>query len=426
MRTRMPWLVGLIVLGVGVFATWSLTRGQSPPPISSPPRAPGPASAPAEKDRDAAGTPPLHQQMKHSARRGADWLFRMNAADGKFVAGYYPALKTVMEGDHYLHHAGAAFALARAARFNGQERHAARATQAVLTLLGETIVDPKDAQVRYTTYPSTALNRLGAAGLLVMAINELPAPEKDLLEKSEQLCNYIRRQQQTDGSLSCFDAPREKGAAVDPEAILHYPGAALYGLMLSQRHQPAGWKTEVVRKALPYYRVWWKEQKNLAFVPWQTAAYTEAFLQTKEPAFAEFVGEMNDWLCSQQYERIDPRRPQWYGGFPARADHRKAEGAPEVSSAACAEGLAEACRVTRQQGDLVRHRRYRETLERCLQFLTTLQYTDANTQHFAEWYRPALVGAFHASHQDGNLRIDYTQHAVCAQVQYLAHVASAN
>ena len=53
-----------------------------------------------------------------------------------------------------------------------------------------------------------------------------------------------------------------------------------------------------------------------------------------------------------------------------------------------------------------------------MQFLTTLQYTDANTQHFADWYRPRLVGGFHASHQDGNLRIDYTQHAVSALVQY--------
>ena len=73
-------------------------------------------------------------------------------------------------------------------------------------------------------------------------------------------------------------------------------------------------------------------------------------------------------------------------------------------------------------GDLPRYRRYREALERCLQFLTTLQYTDANAQHFAEWYRPMLVGGFHASGQDGTLRIDYTQHAVCALVQYLSYV----
>ena len=85
--------------------------------------------------------------------------------------------------------------------------------------------------------------------------------------------------------------------------------------------------------------------------------------------------------------------------------------------------MAEACRVAQATGDLEHYRRYGDALERCLQFLTTLQYTDANTTHFQAWYRPKLLGAFYASDQDGNLRIDYTQHAVCAMVQYLSYVA---
>jgi hypothetical protein len=132
---------------------------------------------------------------------------------------------------------------------------------------------------------------------------------------------------------------------------------------------------------------------------------------------------MNDWLCGLQYIQLDPRNPIWSGGFMDWVDGRPAVVEPHVSSAAYAESLAEACRVARQAGDPPRYQRYREALERCLQFVTTLQYTDANTQHFADWYRPVLLGGFHASHQDGNLRIDYTQHAVCALVQYLTYVA---
>src|SRR5436309_2790055 len=79
-----------------------------------------------------------------------------------------------------------------------------------------TIASPAPAadnpQVRHTTLPSTVVNRLAAAGLLVLAISELPAPEKDLLDPSEQLCNYIRRQQRPDGSL-CYgdDSPDTEG-----------------------------------------------------------------------------------------------------------------------------------------------------------------------------------------------------------------------
>jgi hypothetical protein len=132
---------------------------------------------------------------------------------------------------------------------------------------------------------------------------------------------------------------------------------------------------------------------------------------------------MNDWLCSLQYVQLDPRQPLWFGGFMGWLDGKPAPVEPQAGSAAYAESLADACRVARKSGDLARYQRYREALERCLQFVATLQYTDASTQHFMNWYRPRLVGGFHASHQDGNLRIDYAQHAVCALVQYLEYVA---
>jgi hypothetical protein len=254
-----------------------------------------------------------------------------------------------------------------------------------------------------------------------LAINELPSPGPDLLEQSEQLCAYIGKQQRSDGALGYLEPSAQ--TETDPQGIDYYPGEALYGLMRSQQYRPARGKTEVIRKALPYYRAWWRAHKNLAFIPWQTAAYSEAYLPTKEQQFADFVIEMTDWLCEHQYTQLDPRHPLWLGGFRESTEGDGSLAAPQVTSASYAEGLADACRVARQLQDQVRYQRYREALERCLQFLNTLQYTEASTQHFADWYRPVLVGAFFASHQDGNLRVDYTQHAVNALVQYLAYVA---
>jgi hypothetical protein len=336
------------------------------------------------------------------------------------VPGYLPALKKPLEGDDYLRQVGAAYALAQVARFLGEERHTAVARQAVLTLLLDTAPDTSDAQARHTTLPSVVVSRLATAGLLVLAINELPSPGADLLEQSEQLCAFLRKQQLADGTLSLTDPGVT--AAVDPDAVNFYPGVALLALMRSQRHRPAAWKTEVVSKALPAYRTWWRSHKTMTFIPWQTAAFAEAYLRTKEKAFAEFVLEMNDWLCELQYTEIDAGHPLWLGGFREWAAGKPVNAPPQASAAAYAESLAAACRTARLAGDTSHYEHYRAALEGCLQFLATLQYTDANTQHFADWYRPVLLGAFHASHQDGNLRIDYTQHAVCALVQYLAGV----
>jgi hypothetical protein len=431
MRIRGLWLVGVFVAAaVGVAA---LSHGQEhatgPAPISSTPVQAKPRLL------DLTKLTTLQRQIVLSAQRGSDWLQRANRPDGHFVPGYVPALRKPLEGDHYLRQAAAAFALARAAHFFADERAAAVARQAVLTLLLDTTTDDaRNPQVRYTTLPSSMVNRLGAAGLLVLAINELPAPATDLLDQSDQLCNYIRRQQQADGSLVCTSeasdaSPASIGAAgeirgtTDAEGSHYFAGLALYGLTHSQSHRPAAWKTDVVRKAFACYQPGWRVHKSLAPVPWQTAAYTEAYLLTHEPALGDFVCEMSDWVCTLQYQQLDPRRPLWLGGFMGWADGKPQPLPPHVGSAAYGEGLAHACRVARQAGDLPRYQRYRDAIERCLQFLTTLQYTEANAQHFADWYRPNLLGAFHASHQDGDLRLDYTQHAVGALVDYLDYVA---
>ncbi len=433
MRIRVLSLLGLVLVAA---MTFSLTRGQdrvSParrpdaaprptpdkPPRELPPPAPlSPVSK--EPPRDFSKLGILQKEMLFSCQRGADWLYRMNGIKGRFLYGYVPALKIEAEGDHYLRQVGAAFALARAARFLGEERYAARSTQAILTLLDDTVLDSSDPPCRHTSLPSVVVNRLGAAGLLVLAINELPAPQPDLLDKSEQLCNWIRCQARADGSLHCGDAgDDDKAQADDADCVNAYPGLALCAVLRSQKHRPAAWKTELARKAVPFYRAWWKGHRGMDFVAGQTAAWAEAFVQTKEPAFADFVYDMNDWLCGLQYDQIDPHRLVWYGGFMSWSDGKAVDSPPTIGSAVFAEGLAEACRVARAASDLQRHQRYTEVLERCLQFVTRLQYTDANAQHFAEWYRPRLVGAFHASSRDGNLRIDYTQHALSALTAYL-------
>lgn len=426
MRIRILAVLLLILAG-GM--TYSLIRGQessSPNPEEVRPDADAASSPSLAPSSPMTQGPALRfshlddfsKEMLVSCQRGGEWLWRMNNAKGHFLSGYVPALSCVLDGDNYLRQAGAAFALARASRVLSEERYAARAAQAILTLLDDTVAD--DNETRHTALPSTILNRLGTAGLLVLAINELPSPQQDLLEKSEQMCNWVRRQVRADGSLRCNDAA-EVNATNDEDAdsINEYPGLALYAILRSQKHRPAEWKTDLARKALPYYRARWKDHRNMALVPWQTAAYTEAYVQTKEPAFAEFIYEMNDWLCGLQYDQLDPRHPLWNGGFMKWADGKAVDAAPTIDSAAYAEGLAEARRAARAGSDATRYQHYTDVLHRCLQFLVRLQYTDANTQHFEEWYRPRLVGGFHASTQDGNLRIDYTQHVLSALATYL-------
>ena len=364
---------------------------------------------------DLSKLPAHHRPIHLSAQRASDWLVRANRPDGRFVHGYIPALRMPAEGDDFMHQAGAAFALARSARYFRDEKAAAIATQALLTLLLETTQDSKDASIRHTALPTTLLNRVGASAMLALAIHELPAPGKDLLDHAEQLCNYLKAQQRPDGS---FRLVEEADPKADEPSIAQIPGLALYALARSMEHRPASWKAEAVRKAAAFYQAKWRQHRGLSMTAWHTAAYAETSMKQPDKLLAECVFEMNDWLTTQQHEQKDPRRPLWVGGF--KQSGQRAE-APGIATALAAASLVQASRVARQTTDVQRLHRYRQSADGAVQFLTTLQYTEANTQHFAEWYRPVLVGAFHASHQDGDLRIDHTQHAMAAMLQYLQH-----
>jgi hypothetical protein len=383
-----------------------------------------PPSAATRAGRDLSQLPPVGQQVYLSAQRGSEWLYRVNQPTGRFLPGWDPALNQPGEVEHFTRQAEATAALARAARFYKNDAYAVRAGQAILTLLAETGPDPRDPTSRCTTAPTSLVNKLGAAGMLLAAIHELPKPAPDLLDQGEQLARYIVRQQRGDGSLVCSDDPN---AALDFDATHLAPGQALFGLMRSQQLRPAAWKLDAARKAVGFYRPRWREHRQPALAASMAPACSEAFLQSKDRArdivLAEFACELADWLCTQQFEKIDPGHPLWRGGFPEYANGKPTNATPTIGSTACARAIIEAARVTRQLPDAERFARYRDAAISSLQFASTLQYTEANTQHFTPLYRQQfLLGGFHVSHDDGKLRLDGTQHAVTAMLAYLTGI----
>src|SRR5262249_48926698 len=160
-----------------------------------------------------------------------------------------------------------------------------------------------------------------------------------------------------------------------------------YGLTRSQAARTEPWKIAALRKARGYYFAKWKESKNVPLAVALTAAFAEGYALTKEPEYASAVLEMNDWLLTLQYEQMSGARAHWNGGFRPWLDGKAAGVAPDIQTAALAECLAQACRVARQKEDGQRLERYRAALEKALQFLTTLQYTETNCSHFADWFR---------------------------------------
>src|SRR5262249_26777401 len=151
--------------------------------------------------------------------------------------------------------------------------------------------------------PSVVTYRVGAAAHLAMDIYELPGAAPELTQSGEELCQFIRTCVQPDGSVRCTDT----GEPADPTTT-EQAGPVLAALAMSQRVAPAKWKQDAVAQGLAYYRKQFRTAPDAHIIPWMTAAAVESHLQTKDPAAAEFVFEMADWLRKLQYNGPDRAR----------------------------------------------------------------------------------------------------------------------
>lgn len=421
-------------LTVGLVAVGAVTFAQEPPPRPLPPSVSAPPASgvvPAAATRKVetplsafeplAAFPQPTQQALRSALHGSAWLTRMNQPQGRFVFGYLPALRQTMDGDHDLKQAMAAVAMAQSARFTGDDRQTAVASQAILALLAATKPDPADANCRVPVYSSTTCNRVGFAALVALAVYELPSADDKLIAEAEKLCGFLQKQLRPDGSVHYTDNPADVPPQVDPSGANEYPGYALHALAVSNRARPAAWKADAVKKAAAFYRAAFKTAPHPMLAATLTPALAELYLQTKDPTALAAAFEMNDWLCELQVPPGDPKRPLWAGGFRGWANGHAVDAPPGFETGAYLQSLSFACKLTREVPDLQRFGRYRQAAVDAAQYLGTLQYTEANTRHFADSYRAnTLIGGFYLSPTDGNLRVDATARCVGGLLRFLA------
>jgi hypothetical protein len=348
----------------------------------------------------------------------------MNQSHGRFIYGFNPALRQPLLRDHDLFQARAAMAMALLAKFIGDEKQAAIASQAILTLLTTTKVDPTDPNCRVPLHSSLVCNRVGFAATLAMAIYALPGADSKLITDAEQLCEFLHKQCRPDGSVHYTDGASESSMEVDPSGVNEYPGLALSAIMAGNRMRPVAWKTDVTKKGMEFYRSVFQAKPHPLLAATLTSAYAELYLQTKWNDSAASVFEMNDWLCRFQIPNSDPRIPQWAGGFRSVQNGQQTDVPSGPETGFYLQSLTDACQFARLNSDVDRFAKFKAASMAATQYLTDLQYVETNTRHFENAFRAnMLIGAFHLSPTDGNIRIDATATAVTGLIRFLETVA---
>ena len=337
-------------------------------------------------------------QTLQASRRGADWLARANTTKGLFTPGLDPATAAEIPGSP-LGQVQAAWALAKASAAFGDERYEMRALQALLACLEDTTEDAEDPQARHSSAPSAVVSRPAGTSALLAAIASLEKPPAELLDKAEALARYLVKPSVVAGL--------ETVSKAEPAT----PALVACALLASHRHRPAPWKLETARKALGINL---PEEALHKAMPWPMVAAAE--MSRHDSSFTSRVNALAEALLPTQIDKVDPRHPEWFGGWSAIQPVAGAEPAQPTCAATANAlmALAEAAAVSRRDGDLNRHQRLKDAMDRGTQFLLQLQYTDANTQHFADWYRPRLTGGFRPGTKDTVLSLEQNQGALMA------------
>jgi hypothetical protein len=135
---------------------------------------------------------------------------------------------------------------------------------------------------------------LGYSAFLILSLLEMEHPKKAFY--LEKFANSIIANQNSSGDIkTVFFSDKV-------ESKDYYPGEALFSLMMLYNYKPNPAYINVAEKAFPYYRDYWRKNKNTAFVPWQSRAYYLLYQLTDNSSLKsqlkDFVFEINDYMIN--------------------------------------------------------------------------------------------------------------------------------
>ena len=219
------------------------------------------------------------------------------------------------------------------------------------------------------------------------------------LKTAVGLADWILSLQKPDGSYAT-----SLGGAVS--GIDYYPGEAMLSLMRLYEETKDERIIGSITRAFDYYRDYWRNNKNTAFVPWHTQTYFLLARHNGNTELESFVYEMNDWLIDS-FQIFEDDYPDKIGGFKKKD--------PRNSTSSYMESVNDAYSTAVLFGNRRHIRKYRDSIRAGMRFVLQTQVTPEN----AFWMKSPkrAVGGFKESLKSVNQRNDYTQHATSALIK---------
>jgi AMMECR1 domain-containing protein/orotate phosphoribosyltransferase len=331
--------------------------------------------------------------------RYASWhvsyLLKQCRADGDFYSSYHPFQNRLYERNDPARLAYGVWVLARSALGLDESECRKSAVQGVAHLLKQVVSDADG-----TWLENDSGSSVSELAFLLLALLDLPQVDgRELLIKKLQHALWASIAL-PHGRISTH-RNAEDGDDIFQD---YFPGQVLLALACAAKADPASIDSERLARSFQYYRHRFLYRRHFGQVSWFLQAFSAWWLVTRDPAFAEIIFEIADWLLEYQQSKT--------GGF--INDHQS--DSPGFTTAVYLEGIAAALPVAKLLNESSRADSYLDSFTRGFQFLDRLiiQPRDESMLPNIDW----ALGGLRQSLNRSEIRIDFVQHSLSAILYY--------
>ena len=378
---------------------------------------PGDAPIALHRSRTPLPTALSADELVASVRAAAEYLTRMVDENGHFVYMYDPQIDGPPRAKEYglLRHAGAIYAMMEAYDEMRVVDWVTAAERAIGYLVAHTTTTPDGAFVRDNN--DEEQQKVGGGGLALVALTKYQQATGDAryLETMRSLARFIVHQQYADGHFrDNADVMREdesmSGKKLKKE-VFYFVGEAMLGLVrlyaidpnpqwLASARKAADWVVEV--------RDAHEDLKHQIHDHWMSYALHDLYVFTGDAKYADHAMKIAHAI--EVGEMSPPPAPDYAGSY-----YDQGETTP-VSTRV--EALASDIQLARYRGDAA-DEAWLQKLAMRLACMTRSAQLDAESDYMVK--NPArAIGGVRESLLNGDVRIDYDQHAASAWLR-LAH-----
>jgi hypothetical protein len=345
-------------------------------------------------------------------RSGADFLLRMQEADGRYNYYYDPSTgkSSTSDEDNFLRQAGTALSVLTVFEMTGDSVY----YRSVLKSLDNLLQYRMDLDNDKSYFLFNEKAKLGGVALPMLVMLKLKVITRtreydDLIGRLGNMIIYLQEIYDKGGmykSTYVYRGDFNHEVNTNWESNI-YPGEALYALSYAYGLYKKEEYRRSVDLALDAYRTsrFWT---NGAFIPWTLYALAEMYNSTGEEKYTSDAFQLADFLLTSQ--NMDPKQ-DIFGSF-----YRS----PTVGSASNLEGIGNAVYLAKKIGDSNRFRKYSNRMMMGMYWLERLQVSDKTGSR--KGITDLHYGGLMYSLKDPTLRIDNTQHAISAIMQVLRYI----